>query len=79
MVTAFCVLFDIATPEQKEAVMDHTPLLEFGIPCICPQTPNMSPYHNNAIWPFVQAFWTLAATKEKHAEMVNYGLTSILR
>jgi len=76
---AFCVLFDIATPEQKEAVMDHTPVLEFGIPCIYPQIPNMSPYHNNAIWPFVQAFWTLAAAKEKHAEMVNYGLASMLR
>lgn len=76
---AFCVLFDIAAPEQKDAVMDHTPLLGFGIPCIYPQIPNMSPYHNNAVWPFVQSFWTLAAAKEKHAEMVNYGLASMLR
>lgn len=76
---AFCVLFDIALPEQREAVMDHTPVLDFGIPCIYPQIPNLSPYHNNAIWPFVQAFWTLAAAKGKRAEMVNYGLASMLR
>ena len=76
---AFCVLFDIAAPEQKDALLDTTPVLDFGIPCIYPQIPNISPYHNNAIWPFVQAFWTLAAAKEKHAAMVNYGLASMLR
>ncbi|MDP2338695.1 MAG: glycogen debranching protein, partial [Bacteroidota bacterium] len=76
---AFCVLFDIASPEQRDAVMNHAPVLDFGIPCIYPQIPNLSSYHNNAIWPFVQAFWTLAAAKEKHAEMVNYGLASMLR
>ena len=57
---AFTVLFDIADETQKTAVLQNTPVIEYGIPCIYPQIPGIPPYHNNAIWPFVQAFWTMA-------------------
>lgn len=76
---AFCVLFDIADNTKKNALFNHVPLLSYGIPCIYPQIPNISPYHNNGIWPFVQAFWTLAAKKENHSQMVSYGMGSMVR
>jgi len=76
---AFCILFDVADERQKEELLQHVPLLSYGIPCIYPQIPNISPYHNNGIWPFVQAFWTLAGKQEKHSKMVEFGLGSMLR
>lgn len=60
---ALCVLFDIADEKKQKAVVAHTPVTAFGIPCIYPQIPGIPPYHNNGIWPFVQSFWTMASAK----------------
>lgn len=76
---AFTVLFDIAGEERKQRVLMNTPVTPFGITCIYPQIPGIPPYHNNGIWPFVQAFWTLANAQNKHSEAVEAGLASIIR
>lgn len=76
---AFAVLFDIAGNERKQKVLMNTPVTPFGITCIYPQIPGIPPYHNNGIWPFVQAFWTLANAENKHTEAVEAGLASIIR
>ena len=76
---AFTVLFDIAGDERKQKVLMNTPVTPFGITCIFPQIPGIPPYHNNGIWPFVQAFWTLANADNKNTEAVEEGLASIIR
>ena len=76
---AFMVLFDIAGESQKTDVLHNTPVLEFGIPCIYPQIPGIPPYHNNGIWPFVEAFWTMANAGQHQASAVEFGLASIIR
>jgi hypothetical protein len=76
---AFAVLFDITGEERKQKVLMNTPVTPFGITCIYPQIPGIPPYHNNGIWPFVQAFWTLANAENKHSEAVEAGLASIIR
>ncbi len=76
---AFTLLFGIADSSRSQSVLENTPLLPYGIPCIYPQTPGISPYHNNGSWPFVQAFWTLAAAKEKQQSMVAYSYATQLR
>ncbi|MRR20338.1 glycogen debranching protein [bacterium] len=76
---AFTVLFDIAGDERKRKVLQNTPVTPFGITCIYPQIPGIPPYHNNGIWPFVQAFWTMACAGEKQTEAVGAGLASIIR
>lgn len=76
---AFTLLFGIADSSRSQSVLKNTPLLPYGIPCIYPQTPGVSPYHNDASWPFVQAFWTLAAAKEKQQSMVAYSYATQLR
>ncbi len=76
---AFTVLFDIAGDERKQAVLQNTPVTSFGITCIYPQIPGIPPYHNNGIWPFVQAFWTMANAVEKRVDAVEAGLASIIR
>lgn len=76
---SLCVLFDIADNKRASAVISHTPALPFGTPCIFPQIPNIPPYHNNGIWPFVQAYFTWAAAKTKNRAAVEHGLASIYR
>jgi len=58
---ALSVLFGIADDEKQKLVIAKTPVMDFGIPCIYPQIPNIPPYHNNAVWPFVQTYYGLAA------------------
>lgn len=76
---ALTVLFDIAGPERKDLILENTPSLPFGVPCIFPQIPNIPPYHNNGIWPFVQAYWVWAAASRGHAPIVTYGWAGLLR
>lgn len=76
---AFTVLFDIAGDERKQDVLQNTPITPFGITCIYPQIPGIPPYHNNGIWPFVQAFWTMANAGEKRVDAVEAGLASVIR
>ena len=58
---ALAILFDVADAEQSKSIISKSPLTEFGATCIYPQIPGIPPYHNNAIWPFVQSYWNLAA------------------
>ena len=76
---ALTILFDIADSERQKTVVAQTPVTNFGIPCIYPQIPDIPPYHNDAIWPFVQSYWTLAAAKTGNAEAVVESLSSIYR
>jgi hypothetical protein len=76
---AFTVLFDIASERQKKAIMENAPLTPFGVTCIYPQIPGIPPYHNNGIWPFVQAFWNIAAAKAGNEKVLDHGLGSIYR
>jgi hypothetical protein len=76
---ALSILFGITSPQQRASVLDKMPVLDFGIPCFYPQIPNIPPYHNDAIWPFVDAFWTLAAAKSDNEKAVMEGMNSIYR
>ncbi|MFH0758434.1 MAG: glycogen debranching protein [Bacteroidota bacterium] len=76
---ALTILFDIADPEQAKSIISRSPLTSFGTSCIYPQIPGIPPYHNNAIWPFVQSFWNLAAGKAGNEAALEHGLASIYR
>ncbi len=76
---SFTVLFDIASERQKKAIMEKSPLTPFGVTCIYPQIPGIPPYHNNGIWPFVQAFWNIAAAKAGNEKVLNHGLGALYR
>ena len=73
------VLFNVANDEQQKTVIANTPVTTFGLPCIYPQIPNMGPYHNNAVWPFVQSFWALAAAKVSNEKAVLESIAAIYR
>lgn len=76
---SLAVLFDVAGEEKARSVLANSPITPFGVTCIYPQIPGIPPYHNNAIWPFVQSFWNLAAAKVGNEEALNHGLASIYR
>lgn len=76
---ALCVLFDIADQSRANRIVSSTPVTPYGIPCIYPYIPNIPPYHNNGIWPFVQAYWTMAAAKTGNEKAVLESMSAIYR
>jgi hypothetical protein len=76
---ALSVLFGIADGDKQKQVISKTPVMDFGIPCIYPQIPNIPPYHNNAVWPFVQSYWALAAAKAGNEAAVMQSIAAIYR
>jgi hypothetical protein len=76
---ALCVLFGVADAEQARIVVQHVPTVPFGAPCIYPQIPGIPPYHNNAVWPFVQSYWALAAAKTRNEASLMESIAAIYR
>lgn len=76
---ALTVLFGIADADKSRRVVAKIPVYEAGIPSIFPHIPNIPPYHNNGIWPFVQAYWTLAAAKTGNEQATVQSLNALYR
>ncbi|GJQ64181.1 MAG: hypothetical protein SCALA702_32340 [Melioribacteraceae bacterium] len=76
---ALSILYEVADQERAERIVKNTPVTEYGSPCFYPQIPGIPPYHNNGIWPFVQAYHTWAAAKVKNEASVVHGFASIYR
>ena len=76
---ALTVLFDIAGSDRQKSIVASTPLTDYGVPCIFPQIPGIPPYHNNAVWPFVQTYWLWAGAKTGNEASVMQSISSIYR
>jgi len=76
---ALAILFDVADPARARRIVAASPLTPFGTTCLYPQIPGIPPYHNHGIWPFVQAYWNLAAAKAGNEAALNHGLAAIYR
>ncbi len=76
---ALAVIFEIADADRAKIIVSQSPLTAFGATCIYPQIPGIPPYHNDAIWPFVQSYWNMAAAKTGNEKVLNHGLASIYR
>ena len=76
---ALSVWFGIANEARAKTVVACTPTTDFGISCIYPQIPGIPPYHNNAVWPFVQSYWALAAAKAGNEASLTESIAAIYR
>lgn len=76
---SLAILFDVATYKQAYQITSSVPITDFGTTSIYPQIPHIKPYHNNAIWPFVQAYWNLAAAKANNELAVLHGVSALYR
>lgn len=76
---ALTVLYNISDQSRSERIINCTPVTRFGTPCIYPQIPGIPPYHNDAVWPFVEAFRGWASAKQKNKNAVEHSIASIYR
>ncbi len=76
---SLAILFDVTDEEKAGSIISQSPLTAFGATCIFPQIPGIPSYHNNAIWPFVQSFWNLAAAKAANETVLTHGLAAVYR
>lgn len=76
---ALSVFFDVADEDKQGKIIANTPVTPFGISCIYPQIPGIPPYHNDAVWPFVESFWALASAKAGNEASVVRAIGSVYR
>lgn len=76
---ALCILFGIADEAQQKQIISRAPVTTYGVPCIWPDIPGIPPYHNNAVWPFVQSFWLWAAVQAANEKAVTESISAIYR
>ncbi|WP_224999559.1 glycogen debranching protein [Cesiribacter sp. SM1] len=76
---ALSVLYGVADQQQSASIVSRMPLTKFGATSIYPQIPDVPPYHNQGIWPFVQAYWNWAAAALKNEPALLHGLGALYR
>lgn len=76
---ALAILYDVADPGRARVITQKNPTTPFGPGIFFPQIADMPPYHNNSLWPWVAAYWTLANAKVGNSEGVMQGIGSIFR
>jgi hypothetical protein len=76
---SLAILFDVATPERARLITEKNPTTPFGPAIFYPQIADMPAYHNNALWPFVASYWTLANAKAANSRGALLGLGSVFR
>jgi Bacterial alpha-L-rhamnosidase 6 hairpin glycosidase domain len=73
------ILSGVADEKQAAHILENYPTGPFGPPVVWPQEKSVPIYHNQAIWPFVTAYWLKAARVADHAEAASQALRSLLR
>ena len=76
---SLAIIYDIAPIEKVKTISENHPVTKYGAPVFYPQIADMPNYHNNALWPFVASYWTLAQAKAGNEEGVLEGIGSIIR
>ncbi len=60
---SLAILYDVASPERAASITENNPVTPFGTAIFFPQIADIPPYHNNALWPWVGAYWAMANAK----------------
>ncbi len=76
---ALTILLGICPESDVAAMVAKAPCEDFGTPCFYPQIKGIPPYHNDAMWPFVQGYWNKAAAKAGNPDAVLHGIACIYR
>ncbi|MEI8340849.1 MAG: amylo-alpha-1,6-glucosidase [Verrucomicrobiota bacterium] len=74
---SLAILFGIPDETQAKLIIRNYPVGPFGPPVIWPEEKTVRIYHNQAIWPFVTAYWIKAAQKAGNREAVDAGMESL--
>jgi len=76
---SLCILFGIADAQKAASIVAKSPVTAFGNTCIYPQIPGIPPYHNDAVWPFVQSYWAMASAKAGNSASVMESIAAVYR
>ena len=76
---SLAILFDIAPEDKIKTISENHPVTKYGAPIFYPQISDIPNYHNNALWPFVASYWTLAQAKAGNEQGVLEGIGSVVR
>lgn len=76
---ALSVIWDIADDGRAERLIERTPVSVYGTTFTYPRISGVEPYHNDAVWPFVQAFWNMAAARVGNEAALRHGLGAMYR
>lgn len=74
------VLLGLAHGDHASAMVASLPHCVYGIPCIHPQMPDeVPPYHNRAIWPFLEGYYAQAAAAVGNEEALALAFACMVR
>ena len=76
---SLAILYDIAPADKQKSISENNPTTKFGPAIFYPQIADIPNYHNNALWPFVASYWTLAQAKAGNEQGVVQGIGSVVR
>ena len=76
---ALAIEWDVASPERARTISSSHPTTPFGVAIFYPQIPDMPAYHNNALWPWVGAWWGLASAKAGNEKGVMQAIGAVFR
>ena len=76
---SFAILWDIADADRQRRISENMVSEPFGTPDFYPNLKDQYPYHNDAMWPFTQGYWTKAQAKVGNEQGVLHGISSIYR
>ncbi len=76
---ALAVIYGVADPDRADVLSQNMPIVDFGAPVFWPWIPDVPPYHNKAVWPFVQSFWMIASAQAGNEAGVLNAIGSLYR
>ena len=76
---ALSILYDVAPADHQKSISQNAPQTPYGSPIFWPQISDIPNYHNNALWPFVASYWTLAQAKAGNEQGTLEGIGSVFR
>ncbi len=76
---SLAIMWDVADPNRARTITESNPTTPFGAAIFFPQIADMTSYHNNALWPWVGAWWAIANAKAGNEAGVMEGIGAIVR
>lgn len=76
---SLAIVWDVADHDRAVSITENNPVTPFGPGIFYPQIADMPPYHNNSLWPWVDAWWTMANAKAGNEQGVLQGIGAMVR
>lgn len=76
---SLAIIYGVADSERAREITENNPTTPFGVSIFFPQIADIPPYHNNALWPWVAAYWAIANAQVGNETGTLEAIGSIFR